>query len=94
MAGRGRVRIGTSGWVYRHWRGVFYPPRLRVGDWFAYYAHHFNTTEINNTFYRLPSVAAVSAWRDQALPAFFMRLRSAVFSPIARSSRTPKGRWT
>ena len=49
-----RYWIGTSGWVYPHWSGVFYPDELRQRDWFAYYAQHFSTVEINNTFYRLP----------------------------------------
>ena len=55
MAKRGRVRIGTSGWIYKHWRGVVYPPRVPVRDWFAEYAGQFDTVEINNSFYRLPA---------------------------------------
>lgn len=51
-----QYRVGTSGWVYRHWRGLFYQQRLPVGEWFAHDARHFDTVEINNTFYRLPSV--------------------------------------
>jgi uncharacterized protein YecE (DUF72 family) len=51
----GRLRVGTSGYQYEHWRGVFYPRDLPKREWFAYYATHFDTVEINNTFYRLPS---------------------------------------
>ncbi len=47
------IRIGCSGWNYRHWRGAFYPEKLPVKRWFAFYAEHFDTVEINNSFYRL-----------------------------------------
>jgi uncharacterized protein YecE (DUF72 family) len=70
MARRGHIRIGTSGWIYKHWRRVFYPERLPTGDWFAVYARAFDTVEINNTFYRLPSADAFATWRRQA-PARF-----------------------
>lgn len=67
---KGRLRIGTSGYQYNHWQGIFYPPEIRQKDWFAYYTRHFDTVEINNTFYRLPSAQAFDAWREQA-PADF-----------------------
>jgi uncharacterized protein YecE (DUF72 family) len=54
------IRIGTSGWVYDHWRGVFYPEGLPQRDWLGYYAREFDTAEINNTFYRLPGETAFS----------------------------------
>ena len=51
-----RVWIGTSGYVYPHWRkGVFYPEGLKARDELAYYAGVFHTVELNNSFYRLPS---------------------------------------
>jgi hypothetical protein len=46
-----RCRIGTSGWVYAHWRGVFYPSDLPQSEWYAHYAGHFDTVEINYSFY-------------------------------------------
>ena len=49
------VRLGTSGWVYPHWRGLFHPPKLCQADWFAYFARAFDTVETNNLFYRLPT---------------------------------------
>lgn len=64
------MRIGCSGWIYPHWRGLFYPERLPVKRWFAYYAEEFDTVEINNSFYRLPKPEAFEAWRDQAPPGF------------------------
>jgi uncharacterized protein YecE (DUF72 family) len=64
------VRIGCSGWMYRHWRGIFYPQELPVKRCFAYYAGEFDTVEINNSFYRLPKAETFDAWREQA-PAGF-----------------------
>jgi uncharacterized protein YecE (DUF72 family) len=66
----GAVRIGTSGWHYDHWRGTFYPEALPKQRWLAFYARHFDTVEINNSFYRLPTRRAVEQWR-QAAPAGF-----------------------
>src|SRR3954469_4067063 len=65
-----RVRIGCSGWNYRHWRERFYPKGLPQSRWFAFYAEHFDTVEINNSFYRLPKAETFDAWRDQAPPGF------------------------
>ena len=64
------MRIGCSGWMYKHWRGLFYPPDLPVKRWFAHYAAHFDTVEINNSFYRLPKPETFAGWRDQAPPGF------------------------
>jgi len=70
MRQKGTARIGTSGYHYNHWRGVFYPEELPKARWFSYYARHFDTVEINNTFYHLPSAAAFDSWKAQA-PAGF-----------------------
>ena len=67
----GRCRIGTSGYVYTHWKDIFYPPRVPVRDWLQWYAQSFNTVELNNSFYRLPSADAFNAWRRR-VPAEFI----------------------
>jgi uncharacterized protein YecE (DUF72 family) len=54
--------IGTSGWHYDHWRDRFYPRELIKAKWLEFYATHFTTVELNNTFYRLPSEAAFATW--------------------------------
>src|SRR5213082_1318431 len=66
----GRVRIGTSGWVYRHWRGRFYPQDLPATRWLEFYASQFDTVELNNPFYRQPSRPQFERWRH-AVPAGF-----------------------
>ena len=59
-----KVLVGTSGYVYDHWRQRFYSEKLSKPKWLEFYASHFNTVELNNTFYRLPSEAAFANWRD------------------------------
>ena len=66
----GLVRIGTSGWSYAHWRGVFYPEGLCLADQLGFYAGRFDACEINGSFYRLPSEAAVAGWAAAAPPGF------------------------
>jgi uncharacterized protein YecE (DUF72 family) len=69
-SGFAAVRVGCSGWIYPHWRGRFYPEKLAVKRWFAFYAEHFDTVEINNSFYRLPKPETFDAWAAQAPPGF------------------------
>jgi uncharacterized protein YecE (DUF72 family) len=70
VAAPGRVRVGTSGWIYPHLRGIFYPSDLPEQKWFAHYAGTFDTVEVNNSFYRLPSEATFDEWARQATPGF------------------------
>jgi uncharacterized protein YecE (DUF72 family) len=65
-----RVRIGCSGWQYKHWREIFYPKGLPQTRWFQYYAEHFDTVEINSSFYHLPKASTFEKWRDQAPDGF------------------------
>ncbi|MFQ6101029.1 MAG: DUF72 domain-containing protein [Anaerolineae bacterium] len=69
-------RIGTSGWVYSHWRGVFYPPDLPQSRWYTHYAKVFDTVEINYSFYRLPSEATFDRWREQAPEGFLYAVKA------------------
>src|SRR3954467_15322651 len=66
----GRIHIGCSGWVYRHWRGLFYPEGLPQKRWFERYAEEFDTVEINASFYRLPLASTFEGWRNKAPPGF------------------------
>lgn len=64
------IYVGCSGWVYRHWRGIFYPEGLPQKRWFERYAEEFGTVEINASFYRLPTEMTFGAWRDRAPDGF------------------------
>jgi uncharacterized protein YecE (DUF72 family) len=71
------VRVGCSGWNYKHWRnGVFYPPRLPPSRWLEFYAQYFDTVEVNATFYRLPTVKAVAGWVEQSPPGFLFAVKA------------------
>lgn len=60
-----RFYVGTSGWNYKHWRGAFYPQGLRQADWLRHFAGEFDTVEVNNAFYRIPTRNAVETWHQQ-----------------------------
>jgi uncharacterized protein YecE (DUF72 family) len=66
-----RVRIGCSGWMYDDWRGRLYPERTPKRRWLEVYAEHFDTVEVNSTFYRLARRDAVAGWVEQT-PAEFL----------------------
>jgi uncharacterized protein YecE (DUF72 family) len=70
------IRLGCSGWNYGDWRGVLYPPGCPQRKWLARYAEVFDTVEINNTFYRLPTVDAVRGWVQQTPPDFLFAVKS------------------
>jgi uncharacterized protein YecE (DUF72 family) len=71
-----RVRTGTSGWSYKEWKGHFYPEKLAAKDMLRYYAGHFPSVEVNNTFYRMPNPAALQAWGSEVPEDFTFVLKA------------------
>jgi len=57
------LRVGTSGWQYKHWKGRFYPKELPVSRWLEHYTKYFDTVELNNPFYRQPERKTFERWR-------------------------------
>jgi uncharacterized protein YecE (DUF72 family) len=82
------VRVGCSGWAYPHWRERFYPKGLPQRQWLAYYAEHFDTVEINNTFYRLPSPSAVEGWVEQSPPGFVFAVKASRYLTHVKRLKT------
>lgn len=72
-------RVGTSGWHYEHWREIYYPQGLSAGERLAFYSHHFDTVEINNSFYRLPSRSTFSSWAQKVPPEFVFAVKASRF---------------
>ncbi len=70
-----RCFIGTSGWVYPHWRGVFYPCEIPERKWLSFYTRYFDTVEINASFYHLPRVTTFSRWREETPPDFLFAVK-------------------
>jgi uncharacterized protein YecE (DUF72 family) len=71
-----RLRIGTSGYSYKEWRGAFYPEKLKEADMLAFYATRFDTVEINNTFYRMPASALLALWAEGTPDGFCFALKA------------------
>lgn len=76
MKRSGSVYIGTSGWSYNHWRGAFYPPELPQTQWLTYYTTHFQTVEINNSFYQLPHQATFAEWQTKTPDGFLFAVKA------------------
>jgi uncharacterized protein YecE (DUF72 family) len=75
-AGLKPMHVGCSGWNYRHWRETVYPKGLPARRWLEHYATLFDTVEVNNTFYRLPSRTAVEGWAEQTPPGFILTVKA------------------
>lgn len=71
----GSLFIGTSGWNYRHWVGTWYPADLRQREQLEYYTRHFDTVEINNSFYRMPTKEKLAAWHDKTPGNFIFAIK-------------------
>jgi uncharacterized protein YecE (DUF72 family) len=86
----GQVHIGTSGWHYPHWRGPFYPERIRAADMLHFYTGRFDTVEINNSFYRLPPVGALDNWHDSTPPEFCFAVKGSRYLTHMKKLKDPK----
>lgn len=75
----GQLRIGTSGWQYKHWKGVFYPDGVPQRRWLEYFAERFDTVEVNSSFYHLPRETTFDAWRQRVADDFCFVLKYSRF---------------
>jgi len=85
-----QCRIGTSGFHYKHWRGIYYPEKLSPKQWFAYYSSRFDTVELNSTFYRLPSEESFDAWRAGAPDGFCFAVKFSRYGSHMMKLKNPK----
>jgi uncharacterized protein YecE (DUF72 family) len=81
------VRVGCSGWNYKHWRGPVYPPGLPARRWLEHYATLFDTVEVNATFYRLPRSSAVDNWVAQSPTGFLFAVKMSRYVTHVRRLR-------
>jgi uncharacterized protein YecE (DUF72 family) len=86
----GTVRIGTSGWHYRHWCGPFYEQKLAASKMLAEYYKHFDTVEINNSFYRLPRAEAFQCWRESTPKDFLFAVKGSRFITHMKKLKDPE----
>jgi uncharacterized protein YecE (DUF72 family) len=81
--------VGTSGWQYRDWRGVFYPEGLAQRAWLEHYARVFPAVEVNNAFYRLPERSVFERWREQTPDGFVVVVKVSRYLTHVRRLRDP-----
>lgn len=89
VAETGGVRIGTSGWHYDHWDGVFYPDGTAEGERLRYYATRFDLVEVNNTFYHLPKASTLEAWRDTVPDGFVFAVKASRYLTHMKKLKDP-----
>jgi uncharacterized protein YecE (DUF72 family) len=83
------IRIGCSGWQYKHWRGDFYPAGLASTRWLEYYVERFDTVEINNTFYRLPEASTFASWGRRVPRRFLFAVKASRFLTHMKKLKDP-----
>ena len=91
MAAETRSYVGTSGWSYSDWRGVFYPHDLSSGDWLRFYSLRFPTVELNASFYRLPTRQAFQRWHDAVPDGFQFSVKASRFITHVKKLRDVEG---
>src|SRR5213075_623817 len=71
-----RLIVGTSGYSYKEWKGTFYPDDLPAAKMLPFYAEHFDSVEINNTFYRMPEAKTLAKWETEVPEGFTFVLKA------------------
>ena len=85
-----RIFIGTSGWHYRHWKGLFYPDDLANRELLKYYARFFRCVEINNSFYRLPTRKVLEEWSNSVPKDFIFSVKASRFITHMKKLKDPE----
>lgn len=71
-----KIHIGTSGWSYEEWKKVFYPQEIKNKEQLEYYSQHFDTVEINSTFYHLPLEKTIQNWSEKVSKNFIFSVKA------------------
>ncbi len=83
------IYVGTSGWQYRDWRGLLYPPELPEHAWLEHYASQYATVENNSTFYRLPARDVFAGWQARTPDDFVMSVKASRYLTHVKRLRDP-----
>lgn len=89
MNRQGEVRVGCSGWQYKDWRNRFYPAGLPQKAWLEYYAGTFDTVEVNNSFYRLPTETTFSTWKSRSPDPFLFAVKASRYLTHIKRLKEP-----
>src|SRR5512147_1953089 len=84
------IRIGTSGFHYKHWVGNFYPQKTPASKMLEYYLRFFDTVEVNNSFYRLPRPGMLASWQQAAPPDFVFAVKASRFLTHNKKLKDPE----
>jgi len=71
-----KIHVGTSGYAYQEWKGIFYPEKINPKEMLRFYSERFRTVEINNTFYHMPKESVLAAWAEQVPDDFIFSLKA------------------
>lgn len=86
----GRIHVGTSGWHYNHWIGPFYPKHTPISGFLSFYSQRFQTVEINNTFYHLPTHETLTEWRKATPNDFLFACKGSRFITHMKKLKDPE----
>ncbi len=90
MKNKSLIHVGTSGWHYSHWRGPFYPEDLPPAAFLKFYQQKFQTVEINNSFYRLPTEKTMIDWRESVPPGFIFAVKGSRYITHMKKLQDPE----
>ncbi len=93
MAGRLKLYIGTSGWAYSHWEGIFYPKDLKSKDKLKYFSQYFRTAEVNYSFYHLPKPITYQNWYKQTPEDFIFSVKVSRFITHIKRLKKVNSAW-
>ncbi len=82
--------IGTSGWNYNHWKGMFYPDTLKQSEWLKFYTQTFDSVELNNSFYSLPAQKSYRTWYDISPDSFLFSVKASRYITHMKKLKDPE----
>jgi len=88
-----KILIGTSGWVYRHWYEVFYPEDIKSSELLIYYAQHFQSVELNTSFYHLPKPSVFAGWYNKTPKNFLFSVKASRYITHIKKLRDFEEGW-
>jgi len=88
-----KLFIGTSGWIYSDWEGIFYPEKLSSSEKLKYFSQHFKTTEVNYSFYHLPRLSTYQNWYNQTPSDFIFSVKASRFITHIKRLKNIKEAW-
>lgn len=90
MSNKSSINIATSGWVYKHWKGRFYPDNLAGKEYLNFYSQHFLTVEVNNSFYHLLKQETIKNWIKSVPQDFVFAVKASRYITHMKRLKDPE----